>query len=171
MDGPFSDQKESKMSASVGKADQMKVFLQLSDIFQIVLSFLMLIFNFFLVSGVENFVNFAAKTGSERGPVAESITSATDSEAEAEAAVDKQSARFAVSSLASLSQMCLQKANSLEKEIEVFLSKRMKENKKLAKDIATWVDTAMQISEEKRNQKVLNVQFACDDVDGFSHLE
>ena len=53
-----------------------------------------------------------------------------------------------------VAQACLQKADVLEKDVEKFISIRTKENRKLARDVAAWVDSAMQMAENRKNVSV-----------------
>lgn len=46
-----------------------------------------------------------------------------------------------------------QRAIGLMKEIDVFIAKRFKDNKQLAKQIASWVDTAMSINEKSKTNE------------------
>lgn len=42
------------------------------------------------------------------------------------------------------------RAATLQKELDMLKARRVAQNKKLARDVAVWVDTAMRISEEKK---------------------
>ena len=56
------------------------------------------------------------------------------------------------------------KATQLIKEIDAFLLKRQKSNRKLARDVAEWVETAMQIHQNCKDTK-RNDNLDCEDLD------
>jgi hypothetical protein len=57
---------------------------------------------------------------------------------------------LALKDAASLENFDCAKAAMLRKEVEVFKSKRALQNRKLARDVADWVDQAMKISEDRK---------------------
>lgn len=54
-----------------------------------------------------------------------------------------------------MSGLDTKKSSELLKEIDLFLSKRNRSNRKLARDVADWVDQAMQISSENKEKEKL----------------
>ena len=62
------------------------------------------------------------------------------------------------------------KATLLLKEIEAFMTRRKKSNRKLARDVAEWVDTAMKISVDRKKSQENSVEITNID-NGDIHLD
>lgn len=65
-----------------------------------------------------------------------------------------------------LTQLDSSKADALMKEIDAFCLRRQKSNRKLAKDVASWVETAMKMSSDRRqDMKLVDVDIDVADDD------
>ena len=55
-----------------------------------------------------------------------------------------------------LSSLDSKKSSELFREIDAFVSKRKKSNRKLARDVAEWVDQAVRIAAESKEKRGVN---------------
>lgn len=76
--------------------------------------------------------------------------------------------QLALIDVKNLEQLDEGKGLAMRKEVDHFNAKRVMQNKKLARDVAAWVDTAMKISEQNKFKGNIAKNIELDDYNDFA---